>query len=77
MKKTEMSLFGRGSADSERFLNFFSFKTSLFDSRSSDRRISSDFVGSNAESALRNEGYAWEPKTRDFTENLGKNSENS
>ena len=40
-KKKEMSLFGRGSADGERLLNFFSFKTSLFDSRSSDRRISS------------------------------------
>ena len=29
------------------------------------------------ESALRNEGYAWVPKTRDFTENSGKNSEKS
>ena len=27
-------------------------------------------------SVLRDEGYAWVPKTRDFTENSGKNSEN-
>ena len=27
-------------------------------------------------SALRDEGYAWVPETRDFTENSGKNSEN-
>ena len=33
----------------------------------------SDFVGSNTKSALLDEGYAWEPKTRDFTKNSGKN----
>ena len=27
-------------------------------------------------SALRDEGYAWVPKTQDFTENSGKYSEN-
>ena len=27
-------------------------------------------------SALRDEGYAWLPKTQDFTENLGKNLKN-
>ena len=27
-------------------------------------------------SALRDEGYAWVPKTRDFTENSGKYSKN-
>ena len=27
-------------------------------------------------SALRDEGYAWVPKTQDFIENSGKNSEN-
>ena len=31
----------------------------------------SDFVGSNTKSALRDEGYARELKTRDFTENSG------
>ena len=29
----------KGSNEGERFFNFFSFKSSLFDSRSSDRRI--------------------------------------
>ena len=37
----------------------------------------SDFVGSNTKSALRDEGYTWEPKTRDFTENSGKNLKKS
>ena len=27
-------------------------------------------------SAIRDEGYAWVPKTRDFLENSGKNSKN-
>ena len=27
-------------------------------------------------SVLRDEGYVWLPKTQDFTENSGKNSEN-
>ena len=27
-------------------------------------------------SAIRDEGYAWVPKTRDFNENSGKNLEN-
>ena len=38
--------------------------------------LTSDFVEINTESALRDEGYAWVPETRDFTENSGKNSEN-
>ena len=29
-------------------------------------------IGSNQESGRDNEGYAWIPKTRDFTENSGK-----
>ena len=36
----------------------------------------SDFVGQRMKSALCDEGYAWVPKTQDFTENSGKNSEN-
>ena len=36
-----------------------------------------EFVGLRTKSALRNEGYAWVPKTRDFAENSGKSSENS
>ena len=32
------------------------------------------FVGINTKSTLRDEGYAWVPKTQDFTENSGKNS---
>ena len=37
----------------------------------------SKFVGINTKSALRDEGYTWVPKTRDFTENLDKNSKKS
>ena len=51
------------------FFKFLSFKTSLFDSRVSDLRISSG--------QTRQVLYAWEPKTWDFTENSGKNSEKS
>ena len=36
----------------------------------------SEFVGQRKQSALLDEGYAWEPKTRDFAEFLIKNSEN-
>ena len=35
-----------------------------------------EFVGINTKSALRDEGYAWVPETRDFTEKSGKYSEN-
>ena len=37
---------------------------------------SSDFVGINTKSALRDEGYARGPKARDFTENSSKYSKN-
>ena len=36
----------------------------------------SEFVGPKTKSALRDEGYAWVPKTRDFAENSGKSSKN-
>ena len=36
----------------------------------------SDFVGARTKSALLDEGYAWEPKTRDFAEFSIKNLEN-
>ena len=36
----------------------------------------SEFVGQRKQSALLDEGYAWEPKTQDFTEFSIKNSEN-
>ena len=36
----------------------------------------SEFVGPRTKSALRDEGYAWVPKTLNFTENSGKSSEN-
>ena len=37
---------------------------------------SSEFVGQRKQNALLDEGYAWEQKTRDFTEFSIKNSEN-
>ena len=36
----------------------------------------SKFVGPRTKNALRDEGYAWVPKTRDFTENSSKSLEN-
>ena len=45
------------------FLRFMSF-------------LPSKFVEINTKSALRDEGYAWVPETRDFTENSGKYSKN-
>ena len=74
-KKKEMIIsFGRGSEDGERKFKFFLF--SNFSLRFTEFRPL-DFVGSNTESALRYEGYAWEPKTRDFIENSGKNLKKS
>ena len=35
-----------------------------------------EFVGRRTKVYLRDEGYTWVPKTRDFTENSGKSSEN-
>ena len=35
-----------------------------------------EFVMLRTKSALRDEGYAWVPKTRDFAEKSGKSSEN-
>ena len=58
----------------ERILSFYSYF--LLFIRFTEFRPS-EFVGSNTKSALRDEGYAWDPKTRDFTENSGKNSEKS
>ena len=49
---------------------YFSLLVFFSDSRKSDRRIS---VGISTKSAIRDEGYAWVPKIRDFTENSGKN----
>ena len=37
---------------------------------------SSEFIGPRTKSALLDEGYVWEPKTRDFAEFSIKNSEN-
>ena len=36
----------------------------------------SELIGPRTKSALRDEGYPWVPKTRDFAENSGKSSEN-
>ena len=54
--------------------NFF-FSISFF-LRFTDIRLS-EFVGPRKKSALRDEGYSWVPKTRDFTENSGKKFEKS
>ena len=37
---------------------------------------SSEFVGPRTKSALRDESYAWVPKTQDFAESSGKSLEN-
>ena len=54
------------------FLIFFSF---LFFLRFTKIGLS-EFVGPGTKSSLRDEGYAWVPKTWDFIENSGKNSKN-
>ena len=74
-QKARVNLHGqRGSNEGERFFNFFSFKSSLFDSRSSDRRISS---GQTRKVLYATRATRGNKKTRDFTENSGKNSEKS
>ena len=65
-----------GQNEIRREKSFFFFFSFLFFLRFTEIRPS-DFVGSNTESALCDEGYAWEPKTRDFIENSNKNSEKS
>ena len=63
----------RGGKEEIDFLKFFFslFIYQIYENRTIGiRRIKN-------ESALRDEGYAWVLKTRDFTENSGKNLEKS
>ena len=52
------------------FIYFLSLLSSIYGNRTVGIRRG------KKRSALLDEGYAWEPKTRDFTEFLIKNSEN-
>ena len=65
---------GNGEVEEREKVFFLNFPLSFFLRFTKIRP--SEFVGINTKSALHDEGYAWVPKIRDFTENSGKYSEN-
>ena len=68
IKNKSQNAWNDGQKAFERFFLFFLFCLLLVISQIHEILI----VGINTKSALRDEGYAWVPETRDFTENSGK-----
>ena len=69
--KSKERRHGQRTAQGEIFFNFIFFLFSSLSQICENRTVRIRRIKN--ESALRDEGYAWVPKTRDFSKNSGKN----